>query len=142
MQAAPRGEEAMNEYMEGEIKMNALDLFCGAGGASVGLCQSGFNIMGGVDIDDQPAYPFDFYCHDVIGMSFPDDVDFIWASPPCQAFTAYKRRAGHVADRPNLIPQVRELLDDWGGLYCIENVLGAPLRNTFQLCSRGCPSRS
>lgn len=113
--------------------MKALDLFCGAGGASMGLHQAGFDVWG-IDIAEQPRYPFEFCCHDVLGGTVPAGIDFVWASPPCQAFTAYRRRTGHVPDYPNLITAVREILDNWGGLYCIENVPGAPLRDPIQLC--------
>lgn len=118
---------------ESERKVKALDLFCGAGGASMGLSWVGFDVRG-IDIERQPRYPFEFCCRDVIGSSIPGGIDFVWASPPCQAFTAYARRPEHVGESPNLIPAVRDMLEDWGGLYCIENVPRAPLRDPFQLC--------
>ena len=36
-----------------------LDLFCGAGGAAVGYARAGFEIVG-VDLKNQPNYPFEF----------------------------------------------------------------------------------
>ncbi len=113
--------------------MRALDLFCCAGGASSGLRDAGFSVSG-VDIDPQPEYPFTFIQADALKFDIPFDVDFIWASPPCQGFTAYKRRANHVKPKENLIPAVREKLRKWGGLYVIENVVGAPLENPVTLC--------
>lgn len=112
--------------------MKALDLFCCAGGASSGLVAAGLEVVG-VDLEPQPEYPFPFIQADA--LSFPlEGFDLIWASPPCQAFTAYKRRRAHVAPRPNLIPAVRERLRVSGVPYIIENVIGAPLENPTMLC--------
>ena len=86
--------------------MKALNLFCCAGGASRGLVDAGFEVVG-VDIESQPDYPFTFVQADALAFDV-SGFDFVWASPPCQAFTAYKRRKEHVAPRPNLIPSVRE----------------------------------
>jgi DNA (cytosine-5)-methyltransferase 1 len=115
----------------------ALDLFCGAGGASMGLHDAGFEVVG-VDIEPQPSYPFEFVQRNVLDLLLidPRSVDFVWASPPCQAFTAYKRRPDHVYESPNLIPATRELLQDSGLPYVIENIPGArtELVDPIQLC--------
>ena len=112
--------------------MRALDLFCCAGGASMGLHRAGFEVVG-VDIEPQPDYPFAFEQADA--LTFPlGGFDLIWASPPCQGFTAYKRRPGHVRPRDNLIPAVRARLVASGMPYIIENVVGAPLEQPVTLC--------
>lgn len=110
-----------------------LDLFCGAGGAGAGYHRAGFDVVG-VDIEPQPHYPFEF--HQADALTFPlDGFDAIHASPPCQAFTAYRRRGQGVGDGyPNLIAGVRAALSATGLPYVIENVPGAPLRNHTQLC--------
>ena len=124
----PRQEKHDGRY--GPVK--ALDLFCCAGGASAGLIAAGYDVTG-VDVEAQPEYPFRFVQGDA--LTFPlDGFDLIWASPPCQAFTAYKRRPGHVAPRPNLIPAIRARLRKSGIQYIIENVPGAPLENEVTLC--------
>jgi DNA (cytosine-5)-methyltransferase 1 len=111
-----------------------LDLFCKAGGAAMGLHQAWPDAeIVGVDIAPQPRYPFTFVQADA--MAYPlEGFDFIWASPPCQAFTAYKRRPDHVAERPNHIPAIRRRLQAAGVPYCIENVPGAPLERPAILC--------
>jgi len=113
-------------------KPRAVDLFCCAGGASAGLVEAGFEVVG-VDIEAQPHYPFEFIRADALAFDV-SGFDFVWASPPCQAFTAYKRRKEHVRERPNLIPQTREKLKTSGKPYIIENVVGAPLEDPVMLC--------
>jgi DNA (cytosine-5)-methyltransferase 1 len=117
--------------------VKALDLFCCAGGASAGLVQAGFEVTG-IDIDDQPNYPWTFIQADATDTSieFIREFDFVWASPPCQFATAYKRRHNHVKPSVNLIPQTREMLDKAGVPYVIENVQGArhELTNPIMLC--------
>lgn len=61
-----------------------LDLFSGAGGASMGYHRAGFDVVG-VDVVDQPNYPFEFIRADV-GALRPEDLrDYaaVHASPPC-----------------------------------------------------------
>lgn len=102
----------------------------------MGYHRAGFEVVG-VDINPQPNYPFEFWQMDaLLGISlFGRGVDVIHASPPCQAFTAYRRRGSEVgAKYPNLIPEMRDTLEGCGLPYVIENVPGAPLRNPIQLC--------
>jgi DNA (cytosine-5)-methyltransferase 1 len=119
--------------------MRALDGYCCAGGVSDGLRKAGFETTG-LDVEEQPEYPRqDLFVRDSFLECSPTwlrQFDFIWASPPCQFATAYKRRTDHVRPAMNLIPQTRELLESLGVPYCIENVEGARdhLRNPFTLC--------
>ena len=117
--------------------MKALDLFSCAGGASAGLVAAGFDVTG-IDINPQPNYPWEFVQADALQttVEYIRTFDFVWASPPCQFATAYKRRPEHVGESPNLIPATRALLDAAGVPYVIENVQGArgELLNPVQLC--------
>ena len=106
----------------------ALDLFCGAGGASMGLHRAGFDVVG-VDIRLQPRYPFAFVRGDALEPPVRlSDFDLIWASPPCQAWTdGATARESKGARYPRLIERTRDLLSGHP-FTVIENVMKAPVR--------------
>jgi len=110
--------------------MRCADLFCGAGGAAMGLHRAGFEVEGW-DIKQGLSYPFKRHIGDAIAADLAG-FDFVWASPPCQAHTTLRHLAGRRYDC--FISEIREKLKTWGGPYIIENVIGAPLLNPVMLC--------
>lgn len=128
------------------MKPLLLDLFCKAGGASMGYHRAWFEVVG-VDIAPQPNYPFFFIQADAIKF-LRDEMDYIkrtysavTASPPCQKHTqlqslAKVRNNGKYKadDTIDLIAPTRELLIETGLPYIIENVPKAPLINPITLC--------
>lgn len=86
------------------MNYNTIDLFCGAGGLSLGFQQAGFNILAGIDFDDAAL---DTYEHNLGGAKAlkedlykPEEawkdveeaidnkkIDMIIAGPPCQGFS-------------------------------------------------------
>lgn len=112
-----------------------LDLFCCAGGAARGYNDAGFEITG-IDITEQPHYPFDFIQGDALDLDagFLSEFDAIHASPPCQAYSVTAKRTGRGDDWPMLIGPTREMLRKTGLPYVIENVVGAPLIDSVVLC--------
>ena len=121
-------------------KPRLLDLFCKAGGASMGYYNAGFEVVG-VDIKNQKRYPFEFIKKDALEVladtAFLKTFDVITASPPCQthSITQHLRNAqGKGTDKVDLIPQTREGIMKSGVDYIIENVPGAPLINALTLC--------
>ena len=104
-------------------KPRLLDLFCGAGGASVGYSRAGFEVVG-VDISPQKHYPFEF--HQADAMTYPlDGFDAIAASPPCQRYSTMRRGLWKDREHPDLIAATRDRLRTTGRPYVIENVENA-----------------
>jgi DNA (cytosine-5)-methyltransferase 1 len=106
------------------LPRRVLDLFCGAGGAAMGLHRAWPEAkITGIDIKPQKNYPFNFVQADAMTFDL-DGYDFIWASPPCQAFTAL-RTMPNAKQHLDLLTPTRERLRSQ--LYVIENVEGAPM---------------
>jgi DNA (cytosine-5)-methyltransferase 1 len=95
-----------------------VDLFCGAGGLSLGLRRAGFDVRAAVD-NDAPSvatYTRNLGDHAVVadvanldaagvlelaGLA-PGELDLLAAGPPCQGFSKQKRGA-HLGDRRNAL---------------------------------------
>lgn len=134
------------------LRPRALDLFCCAGGMAKGLHDAGFEVIG-VDIIDQPHYPYEFHRFDAVELleycvrgcgalgGRPlgrfnyglRDFDYVHASPPCQAYSDLKTKLTFKT-YPKLIEPVRDLLMRSGKPYTIENVPEAPMLNPVILC--------
>lgn len=116
--------------------MRLLDLFCGAGGCSVGYVRAGFDVVG-VDLESQPHYPFEFVQADA--MTFPlDGFDVVHASPVCYKWSKMRMsRPDLQVEHPDLISPLRPRLQAAGIPYVIENVPGAPLIDPVQICGSG-----
>jgi DNA (cytosine-5)-methyltransferase 1 len=117
------------------VRPRILDLFCKAGGCSVGYHRAGFEVEG-VDIEPQPNYPFKFTQMDWLEYLETNDLsrfDAIHASPPCHRYS--KLNAINKKDHyPDLVEPVRNKLLEIGKPFIIENVVGAPLRDPIMLC--------
>lgn len=110
------------------MKPLALDLFCCEGGVSTGLVEAGFDVVG-VDVVDQPRYPYRFVRADALQIPL-GEFDFVWASPPCQRYSRATVSNGkhRQLEHPDLVEPVRARLAASGLPWVIENVPGAPVR--------------
>jgi DNA (cytosine-5)-methyltransferase 1 len=103
-----------------------LDLFCGAGGAAVGYHRAGFEVVG-VDIVDQPRYPFEFHQEDALETLTGDlwRFDAIHASPPCHdhsTATGRNRKAAGVKGTAWMLAATISRVAAAGVPWVVENV--------------------
>ncbi len=85
-------------------RLSVIDLFCGAGGLSLGLQKAGIPIAAGIDLDPACRYPFEknieapFIQMDVADMT-QDSLDRLWRKKatrilagcaPCQPFSPHR----------------------------------------------------
>ena len=115
-----------------------LDLFCGAGGASMGYHRAGFDIVG-IDVKHGKRYPFEYQRMSITDVSIDllRQFDVIHASPPCQTFSITKNlriAQGKTTNKVDWLDFTRDLLQKCGKPYVIENVPGAPLIDPVLVC--------
>lgn len=127
-------------------QLNSIDLFCGCGGMSKGLSDSGINVIAGIDIWDKAveSYNKNFnhkaYCHDL--TTFPPEnfqeiynkenkvVDIIVGGPPCQSFSIAGKRDKN-DPRNTLFMEYVKYLDYFNPrLFIMENVIGMLSKKT------------
>ena len=135
------------------MKPRLLDLFCGAGGASMGYHRAGFAPYG-IDNKPQSHYPFPFLQMDALevmdrllrgeGLTFSNGEtlylsDFVayHASPPCEKYSVCVHPSKDWRKlqqrNPDLIDVTRQRLLAVGKPFVIENVPRAPLQNYIKL---------
>lgn len=128
----------MNFFPDGKKRLRVLDLFCGAGGAARGILQACSAVeLIGIDNVHQEGYPGVFVKGDVGDLSVGEIqslADFVWASPPCQAFSVATPSARAGVHSSAMLHRTRGILRMAGVPFVIENVPGAPLRKDLVLC--------
>lgn len=105
----------------------AVDLFCGAGGLSLGLQQAGIHIAAGFDLDPSCEFPYrknigaKFFLKDV-GTVTGDELRDLWPAgslrllagcAPCQPFSSQRRGADTTGEKSwNLLSQFGRLVTE------------------------------
>lgn len=122
--------------------LTAIDLFCGAGGLSEGLRQSGFNVVAGNDFDDAAGATYAATHKDAKFLGGPiqdltaraflragglklGELDVLAGGPPCQAFSVYNHQRGMHDARASLFLEYMRLVEGLRPKWIVmENVTG------------------
>lgn len=130
------------------MKIEAIDLFCGAGGLTHGLKQAGVKVKLGVDVDPHCKYPYEknnraeCLIKDIGQISSADlssrftpeaDYRLIAGCAPCQTFSTYNQKAGKDDSRWWLLREfIRTVRDIRPELVTMENVPGLADHDVFE----------
>lgn len=138
-------------------KIEAIDLFCGAGGLSHGLAEAGVKVVAGIDLDPACAHPFEvnhpgarFIASDVAQVT-GKQLTKLWSAgvvrllagcAPCQPFSSYARGKAADHDKWGMLFEFARLVQDTlPELVTMENVPGlakeapfAKFRSVLQEC--------
>lgn len=115
------------------MELTSIDLFCGAGGLSLGLERAGFRPLVGLDLNKDACATFRrrFPGAKVMERSISDidfrewrGVDLIAGGPPCQPFSNGGKRLADSDSRDMLPEFVRAVNEALPGAFIMENVAG------------------
>ena len=121
------------------MKLNVLDLFCGAGGLSCGFERAGFNIVLGIDNDSKALETFEAnhngaksICGDITSIGYQDikkvvgdqQIDVIIGGPPCQGFSLSGPRNFNDPRNKLYLSYIRLVEEIRPRAFVIENVPG------------------
>ena len=126
------------------MTLNALELCCGIGGASLGLHEAGFSSVG-VDNNYKAvgvarknglnAHELDLFDEDAVSklLALQPNPDLIWASPSCRGYSqASNASIEHKAVQNALTTRAAQIIQEIAPpLFIIENVLHARRNPTF-----------
>ncbi len=114
-----------------------IDLFCGAGGMSLGFEEAGFDVVAGVEIDPVHANVHSYNFPDcqvfrddakkLTGKNFTDavgDIDVVIGGPPCQGFSLIGRRDENDSRNQLIMEYMRIVAEVQPKYFVMENVSG------------------
>src|SRR5579859_3877712 len=127
--------------------ISGIDLFCGAGGLTLGLYKAGINIRLGIDIDPACEYPYranneaDFLLESVENLESkdlrnyfrPGEIRLLAGCAPCQTFSKYNQKATSKDKRWWLLLHFSRLVLELSPeIVTMENVPGIEDQNVFK----------
>lgn len=114
-------------------ELNAIDLFSGAGGLSLGLDMAGWNVHTALEFNQTAVDTHSLnlpntkhLCEDVRGINFKQfkGIDLVAGGPPCQPFSVSGKQLGS-NDTRDMIPEfIRAVKEAKPKAFLMENVAG------------------
>ena len=135
-------KDRINEIAQkGETeRLTAVDLFCGAGGLSLGLRNAGYDVIAGVEINKEIGKTYasnhpntkliaddirNVKGDDLIALSNMRGIDLVAGCPPCQGFSSLTSKYKKEDARNSLILEMARLIEEIRPkMIMLENVPG------------------
>ena len=147
--APPKARNPRGRALPEATRIEAVDLFCGAGGLSCGLKKSGVRVVAGIDVDAACKYPYEanhpgakFLLQDVTTLTgadlkslwSPKSVRLLAGCAPCQPFSSYANtKVAAEDDKWGLLYEFgRLVVETKPDLVTMENVPGLAAQAPFQ----------
>lgn len=116
---------------QSERRLTAIDLFCGAGGLTLGLKKAGYNVLAGVELEEIPANTYSANHPTTLCLKKDirllggaellaklgirrGELDLLAGCPPCQGFSTLRTRKKQVAvsdDRNDLLFEFLRMIE-------------------------------
>ena len=125
-------------------KLTAIDLYCGAGGLTLGLKRAGFDVVAGVEIDPEIVKTYEanhpktkvikrdireVTGKEILELAGLEEVDLIAGCPPCQGFSSLTSKYKRKDPRNDLILEMARIVEEIKPkMVMMENVPGTMKR--------------
>lgn len=126
---------------ENQLNLNTIDLFCGAGGLSLGFKQAGYNVLAGLDNNEDALKTYQHNMGGALGLNEDlfhaeeamndvekkigtNKLDVLIAGPPCQGFSLTGSRDLHDTRNRLYLAVVKAVEYFKPKAFLIENVPG------------------
>jgi DNA (cytosine-5)-methyltransferase 1 len=134
---------------EANGKLMAIDLCCGAGGLTLGLKRAGFNVVAGVEIDQEISKTYEanhpttmvivrdireITGKEILELTGLEKIDLVAGCPPCQGFSSLTNKYKRKDPRNKLVTEMARIVEELRPeMVMMENVPGITHRGKRML---------
>ncbi len=120
--------------------LTAIDLFCGAGGLTLGLKHAGFNVVAGIEINPEIAKTYkanhpttkliirdvrEITGDEILALTGLEEIDLVAGCPPCQGFSKLTDKYHKKDPRNDLVLEMARIIEEIAPkMVMMENVAG------------------